>query len=163
VADDGLAGVVARGRCVFMSALRFDHIGLVVRDMAEGREFLGSVFGIDRWTEVFEDAGIGVYVQFGRADNGPCYELISPRGDESPVAGVLKGGRNILNHVAYLTDDLDAEGEKLRDLACGSAGPAKAAVAYGGKRVQFWMSPLRFMIELVEAPGHEHAYKVGGA
>jgi methylmalonyl-CoA/ethylmalonyl-CoA epimerase len=142
-----------------MSALQFDHIGLVVKDMAEGREFLGSVLGIDRWTVVFEDPGIGVYVQFGRAADGPCYELISPLGEQSPVAGALKGGKNILNHVAYLTSDLDAEGERLRDKGCGSAGPAKPAVAYGGRRVQFWISPLRFMIELVEAPGHEHVYE----
>jgi methylmalonyl-CoA/ethylmalonyl-CoA epimerase len=43
-----------------MSEMQFDHIGLVVSDMAEGREFLEGMFGVDRWTEVFEDPGIGV-------------------------------------------------------------------------------------------------------
>jgi methylmalonyl-CoA/ethylmalonyl-CoA epimerase len=142
-----------------MSGLRFDHLGLVVKDMAEGREFLQSTIGIDRWTEVFEDPVIGVYVQFGRTEEGPCYELIAPLGDQSPVTNAMKSGKNILNHVAYLVSNLEAEGEKLRDKGCGATSEPKPAVAYGGARVQFWISPLRFMIELIEAPGHQHIYK----
>jgi methylmalonyl-CoA/ethylmalonyl-CoA epimerase len=142
-----------------MSGMQFDHIGLVVSDMAEGREFLESMFGVDRWTKVFEDPGIGVYVQFGRTAEGPCYELISPLGEGSPVTTALKRGVNILNHVAYLTADLDADAHGLKDRGSIMAGPAKPAVAYGGARVQFWITPQRFMVELIEAPGHEHAYE----
>jgi methylmalonyl-CoA/ethylmalonyl-CoA epimerase len=142
-----------------MNNLRFDHIGLVVSDMAEGRQALEQLFGVDRWTQVFEDAGIGVYVQFGRTEEGPCYELIAPLGENSPVATALKRGINILNHVAYLTADLERDGERLRELGSVMAGPAKPAVAYGGKRVQFWITAQRFMVELIEAPGHEHVYE----
>ena len=145
--------------------MKFDHVGLVVGDMAEGREFLESMFGLDRWTEVFEDPGIGVYVQFGRAGTaegageGPCYELISPLGEASPVATALKRGINILNHVAYLTPDLDRDAQRLLEKGSMMAGPAKPAVAYMGARVQFWITPQRFMVELIEAPCHEHAYQ----
>lgn len=148
-----------------MNELQFDHIGLVVSDMAEGREFLESMFGLDRWTEIFEDPGIGVYVQFGRAGaaadagEGPCYELIAPLGDASPVATALKRGINILNHVAYLTADLDRDAKRLEERGSIMAGPAKPAVAYGGSRVQFWITPQRFMVELIEAPGHQHSYR----
>ncbi|HEY0161724.1 MAG TPA: VOC family protein [Edaphobacter sp.] len=145
-----------------MSEMKFDHIGLVVGDMAEGRAFLESMFGLDRWTEVFEDPGIGVYVQFGRSEEGPCYELIAPLGDASPVATALKRGINILNHVAYLTDDLDRDAKRLEEKGSMMAGPAKPAVAYGGARVQFWITPQRFMVELIEAPGHEHRYEIYG-
>jgi methylmalonyl-CoA/ethylmalonyl-CoA epimerase len=142
-----------------MNGLRFDHIGLVVNDMSEGRAFLEEMFGIDRWTEVFEDPGIGVYVQFGRAAEGPCYELISPRGEASPVMTALKRGINILNHVAYLTTDLDVDAKRLEEKGAMMAGPAKPAVAYDGARVQFWITPQRFMVELIEALGHEHSYR----
>jgi methylmalonyl-CoA/ethylmalonyl-CoA epimerase len=145
-----------------MNGLQFDHIGLVVSDMAEGRTFLEDMFGIDRWTKVFEDPGIGVYVQFGSAAEGPCYELISPLGEASPVATALKRGINILNHVAYLTEDLDADANRLQALGSMITGPAKPAVAYGGARVQFWITPQRFMVELIEAPGHEHTYEARG-
>ena len=140
--------------------MKFDHIGLVVGDMAEGRQALESLFGVDRWTQVFEDPGIGVYVQFGRTQEGPCYELIAPLGEASPVQTALKRGINILNHVAYLTADLEAEATRLEQLGSMMAGPAKPAVAYGGARVQFWITPQRFMVELIEAPGHEHSYEV---
>jgi methylmalonyl-CoA/ethylmalonyl-CoA epimerase len=142
-----------------MNALQFDHIGLVVSDMAEGREFLEAMFGLDRWTDIFEDPGIGVYVQFGRTEEGPCYELIAPFGDSSPVATALKRGINILNHVAYLTADLDRDAKRLEERGSMMAGPAKPAVAYGGARVQFWITPQRFMVELIEAAGHEHVYR----
>ncbi len=143
-----------------MSGLKFDHIGLVVSDMAKGRDSLESMFGIDRWTEVFEDPGIGVYVQFGRTEEGPCYELISPLGEASPVTTALKRGINILNHVAYLTVDLDRDARSLEANGSIMAGPPKPAVAYGGARVQFWITTERFMVELIEAPGHEHAYRI---
>jgi len=142
--------------------MKFDHIGLVVSDMAEGRQALESLFGVDRWTAVFEDPGIGVYVQFGRTEEGPCYELIAPLGEGSPVLTALKRGINILNHVAYLTANLDAEAGRLESLGSIMAGPAKPAVAYSGAKVQFWITPQRFMVELIEAPGHEHVYEVKG-
>ena len=37
-----------------MNGLRFDHIGLVVESMAEGRVALEGMFGVDRWTQVFK-------------------------------------------------------------------------------------------------------------
>lgn len=142
-----------------MSVLKFDHIGLIVGDMAEGRTFLEEMFGLDHWTEIFEDPGIGVYVQFGRALEGPCYELIAPLGDASPVTTALKRGINILNHVAYLTPNLDDDAKELESKGSIMAGPPKPAVAYRGARVQFWISPQRFMVELIEAPAHEHVYR----
>lgn len=141
-----------------MEAMKFDHIGVVVQEIEAGRAALASTLGIVRWTQVFADPGLGVSVQFGLGETGPCFELIAPLGENSPVAGALRGGQRILNHVAYRTARLEAEGERLREQGCCAAGPAHPAVAYGGRRVQFWLCPLRFLIELVEAPGHEHLY-----
>jgi methylmalonyl-CoA/ethylmalonyl-CoA epimerase len=145
------------------SSLRFDHVGVVVGEIEVGRAFFAEALGIDRWTEVFADPGLGVSVQFGVGASGPCYELIAPLGENSPVAAALRGGQRILNHVAYLTADLEAEGAKFAGQGCCAAGPAHPAVAYGGRRVQFWVSPLRFMVELIEAPEHEHVYLATGA
>lgn len=139
-----------------MNAWRFDHLGLVVEEIGAGREFMTAALGVTRWSATFSDEELGVVVQFGRGDSGPCYELVAPLGEKSPVRGALRGGKNVLHHVAYLTADLAAEGERLRELGCYSTGEPKPAVAYSGRRVQFWISPLRFMIELVAAPEHEH-------
>jgi methylmalonyl-CoA/ethylmalonyl-CoA epimerase len=139
--------------------LKFDHVGLVVSEIEAGRRFLADAFQIEDWTDVFADPGIGVYVQFGWAEGGPCYELIAPLGENSPVSTALKSNKNILNHVAYLVKDIAVEGDKLRALGSMPVGAPQPAVAYGGSDVQFFISPLRFMIELIEAPRHRHAYK----
>ena len=139
--------------------LHFDHIGLVVADLSEGRRHLTGTLQISRWTESVDDHGIGVSVQFGLGDSGPCVELIAPLGEESPVANALRKGHRILSHLAYITAEIQAAGEALEREGCVSTGPAHPAVAYGGALVQFWISPLRFIIELIEAPGHQHAYQ----
>lgn len=138
--------------------LLFDHIGLVVANLGEGREHLTRTLGIGRWTKVFEDPGIGVRVQFGTGENGPAIELIAPLGEQSPVAQALRSGARTLNHLAYLTDNIGASAAQLMEEGLVATGPAQPAVAYGGRAVQFFVSPLRFMVELIEAPAHTHEY-----
>ena len=36
-------------------------------------------------------------------------------------------------------------------------GP-KPAIAYGGRRIQFFVTPMRFIVELIEAPYHRHEF-----
>jgi methylmalonyl-CoA/ethylmalonyl-CoA epimerase len=139
-------------------SLSFDHIGIVVRTLQAGREHLGSLIGISEWTTEFRDPRIKVCVQFGRDQSGICYELIAPFGEGSPISNALKDRVNILNHVAYLVSDLDAEAARLRAAGAVPTGPAQPAVAYGGKSVQFFYTPLRFIIELIEDPDHRHTY-----
>jgi methylmalonyl-CoA/ethylmalonyl-CoA epimerase len=47
----------------------------------------------------------------------------------------------------------------LRAQGCCPAGAPQPAVAYGGRRVQFFVSPLRFVIELIEKPDHMHTFE----
>jgi methylmalonyl-CoA/ethylmalonyl-CoA epimerase len=140
--------------------LVFDHVGVAVASLAEGRRYLRDLLHIAEWTEEFDDPVNRVRVQFGRDGSGVCYETIAPFGENSPILLALQKGQRVLNHVAYLVEDLEAEGGRLRDGGCIAAGPANPAVAYGGNRIQFFVSPLKFTIELIEAPGHAHAYRV---
>jgi methylmalonyl-CoA/ethylmalonyl-CoA epimerase len=138
--------------------VEFDHVGIVVPDIEEGRQLLSEMFGIEKWTEVIEDHGIGVYVQFGIGRDGPCYELVSPLHAISPVSSALRTGKGTLNHVAYLVADLSSAAERLRELECLPVTEAQPAVAYDGNIVQFFLSPLRFIVELIEAPDHQHRF-----
>ena len=141
------------------STLIFDHLGVVVADLAAAREHLSATLGIVQWSEVFNDPQIGVSVQFGSGGASPRFELITPLGEKSPIARALSQGKNVLNHVAYITHDLAAAAETLRQQGCFPTGEAQPAVAYGGKSIQFFLSPLRFIIELIEAPGHRHLFE----
>jgi methylmalonyl-CoA/ethylmalonyl-CoA epimerase len=140
-------------------SMKFDHIGIIVKNLETGRKSLSKIFGIHDWTEEFNDPVNGVYVQFGRDASAVCYELVAPIGPESPIAVTLKNRHNILNHVAYLVPDLQAAGEHLRQQGCAPIDSAKPAIAYGGRFIQFFVTPPRFVVELIEAPDHLHSYR----
>jgi methylmalonyl-CoA/ethylmalonyl-CoA epimerase len=140
--------------------LQFDHLGLVVKSLAKGRKVLAAMLGIAHWTQEFRDPVNGVLLQFCRDPSGLCYELLEPLDETSPVYPALAGGKAILNHVAYRVEDLPSQGERLRLAGCAPTSEPKPAIAYGGRSVQFFVSPLRFVIELIEAPAHEHIYSL---
>ena len=143
--------------------LELDHLGLIVPELQAGRAFLEKALGVTRWTAVIEDPILRVAVQFGSMPgSGLTYELIAPFGEASPIANALHAGKHILNHLAYLTADLQVSAERLREAGCHPTGDPKPAMAYGGNLVQFWMSPLRFVIEMIEKPGHRHAFTEAG-
>jgi len=128
----------------------FDHIGIFVKDLEKGRELLTSLLPINEFTGPIEDPGLHVIVQFCTDASGVRYELVAPFGENNPVAGVLKSGRNILNHVAYRVRHLEMECVRLREMGCVPLGKPAPAVAFGGKRVVFYLTPLTFIIELIE-------------
>ena len=139
--------------------MRFDNIGVAAPSLEEGRAALTAVIEIPRWTEEFTDPVNSVCIQFGADASGICYELIAPLGDDSPIAKALNTGRNILNHVAYLVPDLAQARERLRAAGAVATSEPHPAIAYKGGRIQFFVTPMRFIIELIEAPTHEHLYE----
>ncbi len=130
----------------------FDHIGLFVRDLESGRRKLGEVLPIAGFDPPVDDAGLKVRIQFAADTSGVRYELVAPFGEGDPVSGVLDSGKAILNHVAYRTADLGAEVERLRAARALPLGPPAPAVAFGGRRIIFLLTPLGFILELIETP-----------
>jgi methylmalonyl-CoA/ethylmalonyl-CoA epimerase len=128
----------------------FDHIGVFVRDLADGRRHLAAMLPIAGWTAPVDDPVINVRIQFGTDRSGLRYELVAPLGPGGPVDRALATGSNLLNHVAYRVADLDAEIRRLRRLACIPTGAPQPARAFAGRRVVFLLTPLRFVLELVE-------------
>jgi methylmalonyl-CoA/ethylmalonyl-CoA epimerase len=128
----------------------FDHIGLFVKDINYGRQQLQALLPIVSWTEVTEDPLMKVRVQFGIDSSNIRYELVAPFGEPNPVSGALASGANILNHVAYRCDDLTAAMKALYGQGALQIGEPQAAVAFGGRRVVFFLTPLNFIVELVE-------------
>ena len=138
--------------------MTFDHIGIVVTDSEAGQRMLAAAFGITRWTQVFEDQVNDVLVQFGLDASDICYETVAPLSAASPVRRALADGVNIVNHTAYLVDDLAAERTRLRKAGFVPTAAPKPAVAYGGRPIQFFISRTRLLFELIEAPGHQHRF-----
>jgi methylmalonyl-CoA/ethylmalonyl-CoA epimerase len=138
--------------------MKFDHLGVIVPSLDTGRAHLSAALQISDWSREFTDPLNGVFVQFGRGQVAMCYELVAPLGSNSPVALALRKGQGILNHVAYRVAALEPQVDRLRDLHFHPLGTPKPAVAYEGRNIQFLMSPLNFVVELIEHPEHEHVF-----
>ncbi len=141
-------------------AYAFDHIGVVVSDVHWGRPRLAPLWGVARWTGIFEDPIHRVVVQFGRDASGIVYELVAPLGDSSPIATALAKGQNLLNHVAYRTPDLAAAAAVLRRQGCIPLGRPAPAVAFGGQPVQFFLTPVRIILEVVQGQATVHRFEL---
>ncbi|MGL6597167.1 VOC family protein [Aeromonas veronii] len=130
--------------------MQFDHIGLVVPDLASGVAYCRDVLGLSRFSVAVEDPLQGVWVQFVHDEHGLCYELVAPAGENSPVTQVIKTRRNVINHLAYRVQSLQEGATRLREQRHLPLGPSQPAVAFGGAHVQFFLSPLGHIVELIE-------------
>ena len=142
-------------------AYAFDHIGVVVPSVDWGRPRLAPLWGVSRWTRVFEDPIHKVIVQFGRDMSGIVYELVAPLSDDAPIKQALCKGQNLLNHVAYRTPDLAAAAAVLRGQGCIPLGRPAPAVAFGGQPVQFFLTPVRIILEVVQGAATVHSFEHG--
>ena len=133
------------------------HIGFVVGSAEESVTRFCSSLGAKTVSEVFDDPLQQAKVVFMNPDSsdGVKIELVAPMGPSSPVAAfVQKGGG--LHHLCYEVDDLDAELQDARKRKLVLLRPPKPAVAFGGRRIAWVITPERLLIEYLEraaAPG----------
>lgn len=144
------------------STWRFDHVGVVVKSLDAARARFAATLGVAEWTAPLEDPVNGVRLAFGRDPGGMVYELLEPIDEASPIHRALKSRTNLLNHSAYRVPSLAEAAEHLRASGCMPTGDSRPAIAFGGAPIQFFVSPDGILIELIEAPGHRHAF-VGAA
>lgn len=130
--------------------MKFDHVGLFVRTLAGGQTHLAALLPISQWTVPVDDPVINARIQFGTDSSGVRYELVAPLEPGGPVDQALATGNNLLNHIAYRVADLDGQIRRLRRQGCIPTGAPKPAAAFGGRRVVFLLTPLHFILELVE-------------
>ena len=143
--------------------MQFDHIGIFVESLGKGREHLSQMLEIEGWTEETHDDLLKVSVQFGEDASGQRYELVAPRGEGNPVSGSLERRANLLNHVAYRVEDLDVAMALWREAKAIPLGAPKPAKAFDGARVAFFMSPLGFIVELIDGFSEERTLRGRGA
>ena len=130
--------------------MNFHHLGIFVPNLEQGRFFLQNMIGVDDFSDKIIDENIDVQIIFGSDSAGVRYELVAPLSKESPVTSVLNSGKNILNHIAYTTSDLDRELSRFRASGCMIISPPTPAKAFQDRRVSFLLTPLNLIIELIE-------------
>ena len=56
----------------------------------------------------------------------------------------------MLHHIAYVVDDFEGTFRDFRSLKLMPLGEVMPAVAFKGKRVAFFLTPIRTIIEIIE-------------
>ena len=130
--------------------LAFDHIGMVVADLASGEEILRSLIPIKERSIEYLDELINVRIRFLIDSSNITYELISPLNTNSPLNSVLKSKKDVINHVAYRTKLFDEAIAYYSEFGCFQLGAPTPAVAFNNNRVVFFLTKLGAIIELIE-------------
>ncbi len=132
--------------------LRFHHIGYAVKDIRKYLDgFLIPMFAPERITDPVSDPLQRVTVCFAEMRGGTTIELVEPLGENSPVDAIIGSSRGGVYHLCFEADDLDAELARFRGKRCVPLGKPVPAVAFGGRRIVFMLTPERDLIEIVEA------------
>ena len=126
------------------------HIGVLVPDIAAAADDYVGNLGYERRTGILHDATQTALVQFlCLPGNAVFIELVSPDGPASKLSNALKKGGG-LNHLCYATDDIEGACRELRSRSLFQMQAAVGAVAFGGRRIAWFLGPGRLPIELVE-------------
>lgn len=139
-------------------SLVFDHVGIVAADADKGCLDLARSLGATEATRRFDDPGLTVSVRFLRDPSGMVYEIIAPLGENSVVSETLKKQANLLNQLAYKTKNFLEDVKILRQQGFFPLGDAKPALAFSGAQVLFLLSPMGYIVELIEETNTAHQF-----
>lgn len=136
-------------------SLRFHHMGVAVPALDQAIRVYRDLFGYRLQSGPFEDPIQRVAVCFlerGEAIE-PLLELIAPLAEESPIKSVLlKGGGAY--HICFETCDLQKTLAEVTGKGCVIVSQPVPAVAFEGRRIAWFFTPTRQLVELVEAVGN---------
>lgn len=133
----------------FLSAvpgLFFHHVGIACRAFAAEEEVF-SALGYTRESEEFMDPIQGIFGVF-LIGEGPRLELLRETAEGQRLTPWLRKGIK-LYHFGYEVDDMDRAIAQLRAFGAGLVVAPVPAVAFGGRKIAFFMLPNRLLIELI--------------
>ena len=130
--------------------MKFHHIGIIVKNFSYGLKIHKKIYKNLKHSKVIIDKKIGVKIRFIYGEDKIIYELITPFGKSSPITKLLKDKTFILNHIAYKEKKFDKKIKYFQKNNFLQISKPMRAKAFKGKRVVFFMTPLRHIIELIE-------------
>ena len=130
--------------------MKFDHIGVFVKNINDGVLFFSKIITISQESKIYDDYNLGVSIKFLHDSDDICYELISPLTENNPVINSLNKKVNILNHLAYTSSDFSRDVIRIKNSGAIQITEISKAIAFNNKKVVFFLSPLNFIIELID-------------
>ncbi|TFG33119.1 methylmalonyl-CoA epimerase [Candidatus Thorarchaeota archaeon] len=138
------------------SRMKLSHVGIIVKDIAEGIKNHEALYGYKQLSDIVEDTTQKVRVVImGHSENDPVkIELISPLGEDSPVTELLNK-RQAIYHLCYeVTDIEEAKNKARKNGAIVISKPVKAPL-FDDRKICFLFTKDHYVIELVES-GYNH-------
>jgi methylmalonyl-CoA/ethylmalonyl-CoA epimerase len=134
-----------------MASFKFKHIGVAVASIEQALSSYRVIFGYHVLSGPFEDPVQKVTVCFLGLDQPgePAIELVSPSGEHSPVNKYLANGIGAY-HMCYEVEDIESALAHVRSNGSIVISNPVPAVAFGGRRIAWFYTPTRQLIELVE-------------
>jgi len=84
-----------------------NHLGIAVRDLEQSMTLFQKIFRVESFhREVVEDQKVSI-ASFNVG--GVLVELTAPTSDDSPIAKFLEKRGEGIHHIAFTTDDVNAE------------------------------------------------------
>jgi methylmalonyl-CoA/ethylmalonyl-CoA epimerase len=132
--------------------VKFKHIGVAVNDIAAATKTYQDLFGYRVTAGPIVDPVQKVSVCFlNHGDNADVtIELVAPAGEDSPIRNLLAKGTGPY-HLCYETRDLEGTAKEFVHKGCVVVQEPKPAVAFGGRRIMWLFTPVRQLVELLEA------------
>lgn len=129
-----------------VEGLAFHHVGVACRDL-DAEEQLFALLGYEREGPDFLDPIQGVHGRF-LIGGGPRLELLRNQEGRGVLSTWLKN-RTKFYHLAYETDSLAAAGAGLAQRGAKQVVAPVPAVAFGMRKITFYMLPNLALIELI--------------
>jgi methylmalonyl-CoA/ethylmalonyl-CoA epimerase len=142
--------MVRDGGPVELPDSNFHHVGVACRDLdVEQRAFFA--LGYRAEGPDFDDPIQGVRGRF-LVGPGPRMELLVQRGEAATLTPWLRKGVK-LYHLAFEVGDTDGARRSVSAQGAKRVVDPVPAVAFGGRRIEFWMLPNLLLIEFIETKG----------
>ena len=139
--------------------LRFKllHIGVAVPEIDPAAKMFGALFGSRVVAGPFDDPIQKVTVNFLTQAETPNadaaeIELIAPLTADAPIQSMLNKTGGGAYHLCFETNDLEKALAHVRRQKCLLVSAPAPAVAFEGRRIAWFYTPTRLLVELVERP-----------
>ena len=111
-----------------------------------------DLFGYTVTSGPYDDPLQKVTVNFLAQVQGqpPYVELITPLSSDSPINSMLNKSGGAAYHLCFETNDLEGALLHARKYGCLLVSPPKPAVAFDHRRIAWFYTPDRQLVELVE-------------
>ena len=131
--------------------MKFHHIGLVVSDISQAADLMKRDLKIKKSSKIFIDKEIDVKIQFLKLNDKSSLELIEPLSNKSPIKNFLnKKNSSNIHHLAYTCKNIEEVCKTFRNRGYGFLTKFFRSNAFNGAKVVFLLSPLNFILELIE-------------